>query len=117
MAYNFSMFLSVLYVYNTLKAAYSVVFFILFKTFDKSVIKQCQFYCGCLPLGYVIDKRRISFLSNLQSVPNMNVALLFKIFGKCELEKLLIKRNMTGVSRGLYNRIMWSNFANDCFLT
>jgi hypothetical protein len=51
--------------YNTLESAYSAAFAKIFGSFDANVIRDCQFYCGALPLCFQIDLKRMNFLSNL----------------------------------------------------
>ena len=99
--------------YNVLEAAYSSAFFKIFKTFDKQVVKQCQYYCRCLPLCYVIVKRRISFLLKLQTVSNFYLSVLFKISGKNEVEKLINKHKLNNSCAQIKHK-MWTNFANLC---
>ena len=50
---------------SRLKNAFDRAFMKIFGTFDKTIIRQCQFYLGVLPLCYEIDYRTIKFLKNL----------------------------------------------------
>ena len=47
--------------YNQLENAYSSVYSKIFATYDKDVIKQCQYYCGYMQLCDIIDTRAITF--------------------------------------------------------
>ena len=48
-----------------LEHAYDSVFNKLYRSFDKKIILQCQFYSGCWPLGVTYDYNRLVFLTNL----------------------------------------------------
>ena len=50
---------------RSMDQAYSQAFYKIFKTFDKSIIKQCQFYMGSLPLPFLIDIRKLNFLTKI----------------------------------------------------
>jgi hypothetical protein len=60
---------------KSMENAYSQAFFKMFNTYDKYIIKQCQFYMGCLPICCLIDFRKLKFLYNLQAPDNANVSL------------------------------------------
>src|SRR6267154_1256095 len=100
--------------YNVLDAAYSTVFFKIFNISDKHVIRQCQLYCGCLPISYVIDKQRMSFLWKFQNIPNYCMSVLFNTCGRRQLELLLNKYNLNVTYCGQIKSQMWSHFANSC---
>ena len=46
---------------NSLDNAHAQAFYKIFSTYDKNVIKDCQFYMGCLPIGLNIDVRKLNF--------------------------------------------------------
>ena len=50
---------------KSMENAYSQTFFKMFNSYDKNIIKHCQFYMGCLPICYLIDLRKLKFLYNL----------------------------------------------------
>ena len=100
--------------YNVLETAYSAAFFKVFKTFDKHVIKQCQFYCGCLPLCYIIDKRRMLFLRNLQTVFNFCLFVLYETSVKTDFKKLINKHKLNNNSYVQFKNGMWKHFADSC---
>jgi len=50
---------------KSMENAYSQAFFKMFNSYDKNIIKHCQFYMGCLPICYLIDLRKLKFLYNL----------------------------------------------------
>ena len=73
---------------NSLSYPYNSAFMKLFSTFDKDVVRQCQYYCGYLPFSYLFDLRVLSFYSNLK-INNANPAnILFKWFGYSEWSQL-----------------------------
>ena len=45
--------------------AYSLAFMKIFKTYDASVVKNCQNALGYLPLNMLLDVRKLNFFSNL----------------------------------------------------
>jgi len=49
-------------------------------TYDKSVIFNCQYFCGYLPLDYQLDMRKLIFLKSLFNYPDPCVAKLFDYF-------------------------------------
>ncbi len=100
--------------YNVLDSAYNAAFFKIFKSYDKQIIKLCQYYCGCFPLAYVIDKRKISFLWNFVNLSNSILSLLFMISGRFELDKMLSKHKLNVNSVCQVKHRMWANFAISC---
>ena len=50
---------------TSFKFAYDSVFNKIFKSFNKDVIQQCQFYSGCLSFNLIFDMNRLSFLNKL----------------------------------------------------
>ena len=97
-------------VYNVLEAAYTAAFFKIFKTYDKQVVRQCQFFCGCLPLCDIIDKRRLSFLLKMPTLPNLMLSMMFSNSAKMELTKIQNKHNFAGNYLFEFNSKLWSNF-------
>lgn len=61
---------------RSIENAYSQVFSKLFHTFDRSVIKQCQFYMGYLPAELKIANRKMNFLSKISLTNNFTCTLL-----------------------------------------
>jgi len=60
---------------------FSSIYTKLFATFDKSVIMQCQFYTGQLPLKYVLDLKFLNFINGLRYLNNSPAELLYDWFG------------------------------------
>ena len=56
---------------RSLENAYSQLYSKLFHTFDKNIIKQCQYYFGQLPIEFKIANRRFNFLSKMHSIDNI----------------------------------------------
>jgi len=49
---------------SSLSHPYDSVYMKIFQSFNRKTVMQCQFYCGELPLEYLIDKRTLNFYSN-----------------------------------------------------
>ena len=56
--------------FNSCEHAYSLAFMKIFKTFDKNVVQQCQYFMGQMPFELKIVSKQINFLINLQNSPN-----------------------------------------------
>src|SRR5258708_14249379 len=50
---------------KSLSYPFNSVYMKLFKTFDSNTIQQIQYYCGYLPLSYVIDLKLLTFYYDL----------------------------------------------------
>ena len=98
--------------YNILESAYSAAFSKLFGTYDKHVIKHCQFYCGVLPIADTIDVRRLNFLKGMSTVKNESVNFLFLLHEKGELHRLLAKHNILLNAQYSWKFNIRNNFAN-----
>jgi len=51
-----------------------------FHTYDKSVIFNCQYFCGYLPLDYQLDMHKLMFFKYLSNYPDSCLAKLFYYF-------------------------------------
>jgi len=58
--------------------AYSAAFMKIFKTFDKKLVEQCQFYMGQLPIEYKIVFKQLKFLSQISNSNNSLFSCLFR---------------------------------------
>ena len=101
--------------YGYLDAAYNAAFAKIFNSFDKSVIRNCQFYCGVLPLSLRIDIRRLQFYVKLSATRSDSLRGLYLLSGKHEFDGLLSKHDLFTSYRpnlaGWQNSI-WQNFQN-----
>ena len=61
---------------KSVQNAYLQAFFKMFKTYDKHIIQQCQFYMGCLPVHLLIDLRKLTFLHGLHVNIETKMSLL-----------------------------------------
>ena len=52
---------------NSLENSYSQLYSKLFHTFNKNIIKQCQFYSGQMPIELKIASRRLNFLQKVNN--------------------------------------------------
>ena len=59
-----------------LNYAFRSIYFKLFSTFNISIVEQCQYYTGYLPLNYLIHLRYFIFLSKIQKLPPSPVKFL-----------------------------------------
>ena len=50
---------------NSLENAYSQLYSKLFHTFNKNIIRQCQFYFGQMPIELKIANRKFNFLKKI----------------------------------------------------
>jgi len=56
---------------------FSSIYTKLLATFDKSVIMQCQFYTGQLPLRYFFDLKFMNFINGLRYLNDLPAKLLY----------------------------------------
>src|SRR5258708_31178188 len=73
---------------KSLSYPFHSVFMKLFKTFDSKIIRQVQFFTGCLPLSYTIDHRKLVFYHELLNEDKSPAATLFGWFGLEEMTSL-----------------------------
>ena len=55
---------------QSLENAYSQLYSKLFHTFNKNIIRQCQFYSGQMPIELKIASRRFNFLKKISVIDN-----------------------------------------------
>ena len=102
--------------YNYLDLAYNAAFSKVFSSFDKNVIRCCQFYCGAMPLSLMIDVKRLKFYSNLKLSHNDVVHDLYLLFGNKEFDRLLEKHNLANITSahaGIWKYCIRQSFSND----
>ena len=71
-----------------LESAYSAAYAKIFGSYNLTVIPQCQFYCGSLPISYRIAIKKINFLNGLAISTNVKLQSLYKRFGRADLVSL-----------------------------
>jgi len=71
---------------NALSLPFNSVYMKLFQSFNKTVIRQCQFYCGDLPLEHLLNLRTFNFYEKLRISEFSSAGLLFKWLGKAEYD-------------------------------
>ncbi len=100
--------------YNYLDAAYNAAFAKIFSSFDKNVVRCCQYYCGVLPLNLRIDVRRLQFFDKLKATRNESVCGLFVLFGQIEFARLLRKHNCVNTGHvGIWKYCIRQTFNNE----
>jgi len=65
------------------------MFFKVFKSFNKSIIEQCQYYCGYLPFYYYYSVKRLKFLTAVKNGSFSRVQFLLEWVGAGEFDVLL----------------------------
>ena len=83
----------------------------IFKTFDKTIIAECQWHFGYLPLVYELDLKRMNFLHKLLLVDHSPAHLIMTLFGNDDLREICGKYNID-VEAGLTKRkrAVWDAF-------
>jgi hypothetical protein len=100
--------------YNCLEAAYNAAFAKIFASFDKNVIRCCQYYCGAMPLNLRTDIKRLKFYCNLNVTRNESIHGLFLLFGQLEFARLLGKHNLQNTGHvGIWKYLMRQTFNKD----
>ena len=99
-------------VIDKMENAYSQVFSKIFKTYDKNVLKQCQYFMNRLPVELKVVCRKINFLKDIQSSKNELCKLLHNISAKNELLDLCNLYNIPVANVCRYNvkSYMWNVF-------
>ena len=101
--------------YNSLESAYTAAFAKKFSSYDKFVIRNCQFFCGVLPMCYRIDIKQLQFYANLNKTSNESVHALFIKFGKREFSELLLKYKLSATDSAFaWKNNVWKLFSNSC---
>src|SRR5271157_2545288 len=79
---------------------------------DINIITACQFYCGQLPLDYIIDWRTLKYYSKLSLFDyNSSACILFKWFGVEELSVITATYGILNTdSLNMYNIKIWNSF-------
>jgi len=83
----------------------------LFVTFDKSIVAQCQYYTGQLPLTYMLHLRFLNFLAGLKFLGDSPARQLYNWFGMNEFLCIAVqyKIGLTD-SPARYRTRIWSAF-------
>ena len=98
--------------YNSLESAYSAAFSKIFGSYDKFVIRNCQFYSGVLPFCYKMDISRLKFYANLRITDNISVRTLFNWCGSQEFSELLSKYHLfANDSSSTWKKQIWNAFS------
>ena len=100
---------------NSCENAYALAFMKVFRSYDKKIIEQCQYYMGKLPLELQIIQRQINFFANVnKSVHNNNCKLISinndEYVNLCNTYKLSLTAGIFSKSRVKHE--LWSFFAN-----
>jgi len=97
--------------FKSFEHAYSQAFMKLFRTSDINVVKQCQFYCGCLPIELKIIYRKFNFHRNLLKSSNYLCRFINNLKVDNELHNICLKYNSTAVStQNNIKQCLWNYF-------
>ena len=66
----------------------------IFGSYNTSIIMQCQFYSGTLPLKFVLHSLKLNFLSNLQVNLDPRFFRIFKVAINSDIEKIHAMYNL-----------------------
>ncbi len=66
---------------SSLAYAYNAVFCKIFKSFDRNIISNCQYYTGTLPLKYAYDLGRLRLLASFHNAIGTPAGFLYKFYG------------------------------------
>ena len=98
-----------------LNLSYSRAFMKIFSSYDNYVIKQCQFFTGCLPIHYLHDLRRTKFL--LKLIENENELLRrASDSAKNELNDILRFYDCNVINYCASKQAIWSKFEKSVFI-
>jgi hypothetical protein len=95
---------------DNLNYVHNAMFSKLFMTFDKTVIEQCHYYTGYLPLYLSLDLKRLKFLSTLSTSAHSPACYLFNWFGKEDFTKIVTKHSLSSVPKLHWESVVWRNF-------
>jgi len=96
---------------NGMENAYRTLFAKKFSTFDQSVILSCQFYCGVLPLSYIVDNRTFEFYKRLSTSCNECLKFHFLRSGERTYKFLQSKYNIFSLDNASNVKAkMWAHF-------
>ena len=99
-------------------SSFTRLFSKVFSTFNSNIVAYCQYYTGHLPLQYIIDLRCFKFLSNLVSIENIILNVLFSLNGTTTIGTISTRYNMVNIN-GAVNYLkycMWKQFVIDSHL-
>ena len=95
---------------KSIENAYNQVFFKIFQTFDKELVKQCQYNLGYLPMRLLLDVRKLNFLTKLN---NMSHYVMHKLVSKTDDEYLDLCQKYNFVMNPKcfnFKHVMWRYF-------
>src|SRR6266581_901054 len=100
---------------KSLSYPFNSVYMKLFKTFNANTIKQVQYYCGYLPLSYVLDLRKLNFYYDLCYVDSSPASVLFRWLGWEEIVKIQQHYSIpAGPPKGNVKKFFFEKFMQEC---
>ena len=100
---------------KTLDHAYSSVYCKIFNTNENSVVKSCQYHCGYMPLSFTADCYMFNYYLSCEKTDNVYLKFLFARLGRCKLNDLLRRYNLTKMTCKtylLFKKAVWTEFEN-----
>ena len=83
----------------------------IFKTFDKTIIAECQWNFGHLPLSFELDLKRMNFLHKLSSIEQSPAHLMLKLVAENDLTLLCNKYDVKIVASCMKRKeAVWDAF-------
>jgi len=67
----------------------------IFGTYAKTILNECQFYCGILPLSHRLNLNKINFYSKLRLFTNIHTIICLRMVGQSEYDFLTAKYSVT----------------------
>jgi hypothetical protein len=86
----------------------------IFKTFDRDILKQCQYYGGFLPVSYMLDIRTVSFVEKLSKSTNKLLKLCTELNHDIEINSIARKYDVDIISfKKNYKNIILNAFCSN----
>jgi len=97
---------------SALSLPFNSIYMKLFQSFNKNVIRQCQFYCGELPLEYLLNLRTFIFYDKLRLSEFSPAGVLFKWLGKAEYDAIASLYNLMSCDNVVViKKKIWETFS------
>ena len=94
---------------QSLENAYSQAFNKIFKTYDKRIIRECQFFMGYLPIELLLVVRKLNFLTCIGKL-RMSSVLCMLHQNDDELYMLCKQYNVAYSDNACWKKHLWHYF-------
>jgi len=94
---------------------YNAVFVKIFKTFERNIILNCQYYTGTLPARYAYDLGRLRFLAAIYHAEDTPAGFLCRYEGEEERVQLGLTYNVeiTTATPLILKKKVWTLFESE----